>query len=315
MFYFSMVDVIVTWEDGTENCVSLSELQTVNKDKKITLGAKVKMFYEEKWYYGTVTVTETSKGVKILPQKRHRLESSASDSSEDTVPLSVIKKNLKISNDNTGDPCGMSVNNTLQDNHKTSDEIIINYNVENDNITYCLPRVTTVIDYEDVDISDLDDPEYRPDILKHQELDLEETHYDRYIPQSCEVNNCQQEVFSSCFHCSILLCFDHFEENISNCTDFFFYLNYNNHPIKVCRKFFLNTLAISEKVMRTAVEKVNSTGILCKLCKEYIIFMLNFDSYIYFCVILIKNYSLSFFYIINSLGVTINLFLYFKEGT
>ncbi|CAH1987969.1 unnamed protein product [Acanthoscelides obtectus] len=34
---------------------------------------------------------------------------------------------------------------------------------------------------------------------------------DRYVEQSCEVTSCQAEVFSSCFRCSSLLFFDHFQ--------------------------------------------------------------------------------------------------------
>ncbi|CAB3248457.1 unnamed protein product [Arctia plantaginis] len=41
---------------------------------------------------------------------------------------------------------------------------------------------------------------------------------DKYIVQSCEVNECVENVFSSCFRCSILLCWNHFDNKIT-CND------------------------------------------------------------------------------------------------
>ncbi|CAB3224105.1 unnamed protein product [Arctia plantaginis] len=41
---------------------------------------------------------------------------------------------------------------------------------------------------------------------------------DEYIVQSCEVNECVENVFSSCLRCSILLCWNHFDNNIT-CND------------------------------------------------------------------------------------------------
>ncbi|CAG5055117.1 unnamed protein product [Parnassius apollo] len=53
-----MMDVLVTWKDGTQNVVHTRELFPIRKGQKITLGTKVKMLYERKWWYGTVTVVE-----------------------------------------------------------------------------------------------------------------------------------------------------------------------------------------------------------------------------------------------------------------
>ena len=40
----------------------------------------------------------------------------------------------------------------------------------------------------------------------------------------------------------------------------FYYLTVNNEKVLVCKKFFLNTLGISERTVRTALGKVNASG-------------------------------------------------------
>ncbi|KAG5875583.1 hypothetical protein JTB14_004741 [Gonioctena quinquepunctata] len=42
----------------------------------------------------------------------------------------------------------------------------------------------------------------------------------------------------------------------------FYYLTRNNGKVLVCKKFFLGTLGISERTMRTALKKVNASGIV-----------------------------------------------------
>ncbi|KAG5872827.1 hypothetical protein JTB14_023907 [Gonioctena quinquepunctata] len=42
----------------------------------------------------------------------------------------------------------------------------------------------------------------------------------------------------------------------------FYYLTRNNEKVLVCKKFFLGTLGISERTMRTALKKVNASGIV-----------------------------------------------------
>ncbi|CAG9766085.1 unnamed protein product [Ceutorhynchus assimilis] len=57
--------------------------------------------------------------------------------------------------------------------------------------------------FSDIDLSDREDPTY---------------------VQSCEVPRCKQEVWSSCHRCLILLCWDHFREESSNCA--------SHHPLE-----------------------------------------------------------------------------------
>lgn len=52
-------DVIVKWQDGTTNCVSIKELKSIYTGDNINcIGTKVKMFYRKRRYFGTVMMTE-----------------------------------------------------------------------------------------------------------------------------------------------------------------------------------------------------------------------------------------------------------------
>lgn len=72
------MDVLVKWDDGTENVVSRCDLVCINDDDSFVVGCKVKMSWCGKWYKGVVLDTE---------------EDGRSDfSSSDEVPL---KKRFK----------------------------------------------------------------------------------------------------------------------------------------------------------------------------------------------------------------------------
>lgn len=85
------MDVIVTWEDQTNNCVCISELKPMIKNEPITLGTKVKMRFKSKWYYGTITTIEDDETGEIKTVKPlERRQSNESECSEDNVPISML---------------------------------------------------------------------------------------------------------------------------------------------------------------------------------------------------------------------------------
>lgn len=53
------MDVLVVWEDQTVNVVKSSDLR-VAKRKPLAKGTKVKMWYEKKWYSGTILDVENN---------------------------------------------------------------------------------------------------------------------------------------------------------------------------------------------------------------------------------------------------------------
>lgn len=75
-------DVIVKWQDDTENCVSIKELKSVVKGKDINrVGTKVKMYFNRRWYFGTVVTTESSTNSQL--QSSQPKHSSTENSSDD----------------------------------------------------------------------------------------------------------------------------------------------------------------------------------------------------------------------------------------
>lgn len=75
------MDVLVLWEDGSQNVVSSNELKTV-KCKRICVGKNVKMLYDQKWYTGTVLAIED-------------LSENDDTNSEDSISLADLRQQLK----------------------------------------------------------------------------------------------------------------------------------------------------------------------------------------------------------------------------
>lgn len=79
---YKKMDVLVLWTDGTQNVVASTEL-IIGKRKRMTVGSKVKMYYEKKWYTGTILAVEAE----------DNSESESSDNSED-IPLSKLREKV-----------------------------------------------------------------------------------------------------------------------------------------------------------------------------------------------------------------------------
>nr|CAH7737341.1 unnamed protein product [Callosobruchus chinensis] len=54
------MDILVKWSDGTENIISISQIQFVNKSDSLKKGAQIKMYWkpEKEWYFGVVIAIE-----------------------------------------------------------------------------------------------------------------------------------------------------------------------------------------------------------------------------------------------------------------
>lgn len=57
----------------------------------------------------------------------------------------------------------------------------------------------------------------------NSDIDLSDREDPTYV-QSCEVPCCKQEVFSSSHRCLIMLCWDHFQDDLENCD--------SHHPLE-----------------------------------------------------------------------------------
>lgn len=186
-----MMDVLVTWKDGTQNVVSTRELLPINKRDKITLGTKVKMWYGQRWWYGTVTVIEA-------------LESS---SSEDE-PLSSY---------------------VLKEHAKNCYEYVNCYNPILTTCAECTAFLCTEHYENGASCSNHVVQKSTPEIAHDCSFsNLEQNLFDTRIEDTftstrheyqklCEYSICTEEVFSACHRCSCLLCYNHFINDCSNC--------------------------------------------------------------------------------------------------
>lgn len=110
-------------------------------------------------------------------------------------------------------------NETEMDIQTNDDSNITNCPSDQSNITYCPSAQNNLGLFENIDIADLDDPDYRferdlsPTVLH----DYQEITVDHPMLQSCEVPHRGNDMFNSCIRCSLFLCSEHFVENVS-CT-------------------------------------------------------------------------------------------------
>lgn len=117
-----MVDVLVLWDDMSQNVVSLSDIKAVKKSENIAAGVKIKMYWrpERKWYYGTVLMVENEK------------ENLSSDS-EDGMSLQTVKEAMLIekelqNNSSQGQPKLNEMVDTVDDNHYSSESDVDDVN-------------------------------------------------------------------------------------------------------------------------------------------------------------------------------------------
>nr|CAH7712759.1 unnamed protein product [Callosobruchus chinensis] len=151
------MDILVEWEDKSLNVVSSNQLLPVTSGQKFCKGVKVKMIYGGSWFYGQVLDTE-----------------AISSSESDNEPLSKYTKTVSSRIDSDEEPLSK----------------------------YLASKVQNVA----------------PD-------DVQTNNQDSFVEQTCEVISCQADVFSSCFRCSALLCFYHFENDDISC------LSHNNESV------------------------------------------------------------------------------------
>lgn len=189
------MDVLVEWEDRTVNVVRSDELLPVQKDRKIRKGVQVKMLFSGIWYYGLIIDTE---------------DENTAFSSSDDEPLCKYKKTKDT-----------NITSELKTPYQES-SLIQKPEVTSNRKSGNSVQACSVFDIDSE--NSLDDPAYKEDnAVSFSELQMPGNYQPRienrregFFAQTCEVISCNAEVFSSCFRCSILLCYDHFM-NDSSC--------------------------------------------------------------------------------------------------
>ncbi|CAH0550293.1 unnamed protein product [Brassicogethes aeneus] len=225
------MDVLVKWDDGTVNCVNTRCLKTIKKRGKYKIGARVKMFFDEKWYFGSITMVENTANVLTTEDQ--------SDSS-DNEPLSkkiVLQPNYKQVSSSSS--ISVHQNNNILIGPFNREPILTellplipdNFGVENNceiNLSKVISKIpdennlptTSHHENKEKDKQKSEDSNMSDsyDVREpYSDIDLNDREDPTYHIQSCEVPRCKQEVFSSCHLCKILLCWDHFQEELPNC--------------------------------------------------------------------------------------------------
>lgn len=88
------MDAFLEWEDHSRNVASTDELECVGHGNTFKTGQKVRMWWEKKYYYGTVIETENVADMS----KDNDMDNSqnSDDESEENLPRSHLIKIRKI---------------------------------------------------------------------------------------------------------------------------------------------------------------------------------------------------------------------------
>lgn len=196
---FSMMDVLVTWKDGTQNVVHTRELFPIRKGQKITLGTKVKMLYERKWWYGTVTVVEAKE-----------YSSSEDEPLSTYVPANRVQNCCEYINCHnpilttcTECACFLCAEH-YQEDASCSNHILVSNNIstsKNQDTSYELSLTNSEQNFYDTVCTD----------------ENHNIYIQNEYQKCCQFSICTDEVFSACHRCSCLLCYEHFVNNYSTC--------------------------------------------------------------------------------------------------
>lgn len=197
------MDVLVKWKDGSVNCVDTNELKTVKNNANFEVGTYVKMRYKSKWYHGTIIATEN--------------DSKEENSSEDNEPLSkVVHKSVSSSK---------IIDTEVETSAIVGDERQLNGFIEepknfvdmnSNGIDVIENQLRQKENFESTVSSPPESIDDSSDEEPFANIELSDRE-DRTYVQTCEVPRCKAEVFSSCFRCSILLCWKHFSEDPPTC--------------------------------------------------------------------------------------------------
>lgn len=229
------MEVLVKWTNDSLDWVQTNKLKSVNLNDEFIIGTSVKMLNNEKWRFGTIldAVCDGSSSDKNEPlckiRTRARKQSQEiNSSSDDDIALCQLRsKYLKkystsnIKSDESISKTEVTNTSTIPEDVKTGPSTqpdvqkFIGTDVNSGNNIITEPIALNDKDNnEEINGQAIDDDSYKGD--PYSDIDLSDTNDPTYV-QCCEVPNCKGEVFSSCFRCQILLCWDHFIEDLPTC--------------------------------------------------------------------------------------------------
>lgn len=190
-------DVLVQWKNGTKNVVSSRELKTV-KSGVISIGSKVKMFYNKKWYYGKVIDLET-----LVSEV---MENSLSQ--KDFIAPIKVPEQEKVTD----------IIDFQEESFDSEDNIPLINLINQPNLPMSNIETTHFIELQNVQPIDIiNEKEHSKPIEFSNNSDSPTDDSTEDPTVTCEVKTCKKEVFSACPYCQILLCFEHLNEDLRNC--------------------------------------------------------------------------------------------------
>ncbi|CAG9764324.1 unnamed protein product [Ceutorhynchus assimilis] len=199
------MNVLVKWCDGTENIVLSSQIQLVNKSESFEKGAKIKMYWkpEKQWYFGVVieiekdslssSDSESKLSLKILRK-------NSDNSSDDDIPLQLIKQELAIT------AVCQNFTEVMNKTDLSNTSNIIEVDQRNNVLSFRVDQ------WEASTSANLDVSGQEKLMSSHSNNSSDFEPNSDEVPtcvQTCELNFCQEEVWSACPNCSKLLCWDH----------------------------------------------------------------------------------------------------------
>lgn len=247
------MDVLIKWEDGTENVVSTEDLLLTDGSKHFQKNKKVKMNYSGITYFGTILATEYDDDNDNSVDSPDTPNSDVQSNGSDEIPL--IELQSKNNSDQLKSPSRQlmkrkatkkkytqSTNEsdesiyTADDSDKDPDFVVYDCaakKCQKSAVNKCdaLLCKEMVCDKHDLcrhhskllslvtkgSEKNKKTTKKRKRSPKNTQTSITETDADRdNNPRSCEHPNCSSEIFSSCNCLKILLCFEHFEAD-NNC--------------------------------------------------------------------------------------------------
>lgn len=235
------MDVLVKWEDGSENVVSTKDLKIVDGSKVFKRKKKVKMLYNGKTYFGTILATDASgdEGSSIDSPPTPNSDVDLRSNSSDDIPLGKMKEKLHLEPlksptiystkqkfiDSGSEESLFSGDDTDKDPDFVVDECSAKkcqkMGVGKCDVLLCKNIVCEKHDLCRLHcelISSVNEESYKKKTGKKRKktpqnkvISVQQPNTDQYnSAQTCEHPDCSTEIFSTCDCLQILLCYDHF---------------------------------------------------------------------------------------------------------
>nr|CAH7750076.1 unnamed protein product [Callosobruchus chinensis] len=204
-------DVLVQWKDGTRNVVRSSELSGVKLNTIYKEGARVKMLYKTKWYYGKVLAVEEPD------------DNISSDDDDDNIVLSELRSSILKNKMNTDSNSGQTRVTRPLDSDTSSDDDVTLYELSNrlriryPTIVNSSQEIVQNKNLDDSDIFQIKNVLYVTFLQTDDDDDDDDDLDGPLTGETCQINKCRRMGIDFC-DCGFWLCIIHFAGKNVRCT-------------------------------------------------------------------------------------------------